>query len=222
MRWLVISHAHEDHAGGAPAVRPAYPPERLWTSVPHRFGDPARYCAGGSTWRWDGVRFRFFLHSDRDGAWLANDASCVLRIDAPGGTILLPGDIEAPAEHTLVERKAAIEADIVVAPHHGSASSSTPAFVDAVAAQWVLYSIGYRNRWDFTDADVLARWRPAGFARTDCGGALRLVLRAGATPRPSPWRECDWRFWHAGCDPAEKSGTMRGVVGPKTAARVGG
>ncbi len=210
---LVVSHEHSDHAGGAPAVRRAYPPQRLWSSAPHRLGDPARFCARGVAWQWDGVRFRF-LHPDRDGAWLANDASCVLSIDAPGGRILLPGDIEAAAERALLGREGAIDADVVVAPHHGSASSSTPALVEALAPEWVLYSVGYRNRWGFPDTEVLERWRPAGLARTDCGGALHLALRPGEPLRPEPWRERYQRFWHAGCDLAEKSGTMRAVVGP--------
>lgn len=196
---LVVSHGDEDHAGGTEAVRRAYPPAAYWSSVPHRLdGDPG-YCARGSEWHWDGVRFRF-LHPDRDGAWLGNDGSCVLRIDAPGGSILLPGDIEEPAERALVQRNADLAADVVVAPHHGSASSSTPALVRAVAPEWVLYPVGYRNRWDFPSDEVMARWRPAGLARTDCGGALHVVVRPEhGVASPIAWRERYRRFWHADC-----------------------
>lgn len=196
---LVVSHGDEDHAGGAHAVRRAYPPAAYWTSVPHRLDGEPRYCARGVEWRWDGVRFRF-LHPDRNGGWLGNDGSCVLRIDAPGGSILLPGDIEAPAERALLARGADLAADVVVAPHHGSASSSTPAFVRAVAPEWVLYPVGYRNRWDFPSTAVMARWRPAGLARTDCGGALHVVIGPErGVASPIAWRERYRRFWHAEC-----------------------
>ncbi|MEX0606601.1 MAG: ComEC/Rec2 family competence protein, partial [Halofilum sp. (in: g-proteobacteria)] len=219
---MVVSHGDSDHAGGAPALRQAYPPEASWTSVPRELWDSARYCGRDVAWNWDGIGFRF-LHPDRDGAWLGNDGSCVLRIDAPGGSVLLPGDVEAAAEGALVERAEELDADILVAPHHGSASSSTAAFVDAVTPDWVLYSAGYRNRWDFPDSSVLERWRPAGFARTDCGGGVHVKIGPeGGPSAPVAWRDRYRRFWHAGCDGTEKSGTMRGVVGPMTASRVGG
>lgn len=196
---LVVSHGDEDHAGGAAAVRRAFPPAAYWSSVPHRLGGTVRYCARGLEWRWDDVRFRL-LHPDRDGGWLGNDGSCVLRIDAPGGSILLPGDIEAPAERALVAQGADLAADVVVALHHGSASSSTAVFVQAVAPDWVLYPVGYRNRWEFPKPKVVERWRPAQSSRPDCGGALHIAIGPqGGVEAPVAWRERYQRFWHAEC-----------------------
>lgn len=145
------------------------------------------------------MRFRF-LHPSRDGGWLGNDGSCVLRIDAPGGRILLPGDIEAPAERALVTQGADLAADVVVAPHHGSASSSTAGFVESVAPEWVLYSVDHRNRWDFPNPQVVERWRPARSRRTDCGGALHIAIDPQeGVEAPVAWRERYQRFWHAAC-----------------------
>lgn len=220
---LVVSHADNDHAGGARALRRAFPGAPVWTSVPHRLGGAAaRFCEAGTWWAWDGVRFEF-LHPGRDTAWPGNDGSCVLRVRAPGGTLLLPGDIEARAERRLIAGGAALGADVVVAPHHGSATSSTATFVAAVDPAWVLYPVGYRNRWGFPLPEVVARWRPAGHARTDCAGAVHLEIdpRAGVRP-PVAWRQRHRRFWHAGCEGDAESGNMRAVVRPAVARANGG
>ncbi|MDZ7748603.1 MAG: MBL fold metallo-hydrolase [Halofilum sp. (in: g-proteobacteria)] len=219
---LVVSHGDSDHAGGTAAVRRAFPPARLWAGEPRALGRDARLCRAGTAWRWDGVDFRF-LHPDPDAGLLGNDASCVLRIDAPGGRILLPGDIERAGERRLLARGAALAADVVVAPHHGSATSSTPAFVARVAPRWVIYAVGHGNRWGFPDPAIMARWRPAGFARTDCAGALHLRIEPGSGVRPPrPWREQRRRFWHAGCGADGKSGNMRAVSRRPAAAGSGG
>lgn len=211
---LVVSHGDDDHAGGAGAVLRHLRPRRVWSSVPQRLQVRADFCARGVDWRWDRVRFRF-LHPGRDGPWHGNDASCVLRVDGPGGSLLLPGDIEAGAERALVARAAELAADLVVAPHHGSATSSTAAFVDAVRPRWVLYSVGHRNQWGFPRPGVLARWRPAGWARTDCGGALHVEVHPehGIAP-PVAWRRQQGHPWMRGCAGAGKSGTMRAVRQP--------
>lgn len=220
---LVVSHDDNDHAGGARAVRRAFPDTPVWTSVPQRLGDDAvRFCRAGTWWTWDGVRFEF-LHPGRDTAWPGNDGSCVLRVTAPGGALLLPGDIEARAERRLVAAGAALGADVVVAPHHGSATSSTPAFIAAVDPAWVLYPVGYRNRWGFPLPEVLARWHPAGHARTDCAGAVHVEVdpRHGVRA-PVAWRQRYRRFWHAGCEGHAESGNMRAVVRPAAVRANGG
>ncbi|PSQ90398.1 MAG: hypothetical protein BRD57_06730, partial [Proteobacteria bacterium SW_6_67_9] len=203
-----------DHAGGVASLARAYPPARVLSGEPHKLDRNARYCAAGKHWRWDGVDFRF-VHPDRDDGFVANNASCVLRIDAPGGSILLPGDIEATAERALLARGAPVAADVVVAPHHGSETSSTHELVRRVSPEWVLYSVGWANQWDLPHAPVMQRWRPAGYARTDCGGALHLrVTPRGGVGAPRALREQRRRFWHAGCDGVGNSGTMQAVSRP--------
>ena len=220
---LVISHLDNDHAGGRGPVLRAMDPRAVWSSAPRELrGSGARLCARGHRWRWDGVEFRF-LHPAPDDVVHGNNASCVLRIDALGGSLLLPGDIEAKAEARLLRRETALAVDVVVAPHHGSAGSSTPDFVRAVGADWVLYPVGYRNRWDFPRPEVVTRWRPAGWAATHCAGAIavRVHPARGVTP-PRGYRQQAPRFWQAGCAGRGKSGNMRAVVPPAATVEDGG
>ena len=209
---LVVSHGDNDHAGGAAAVRTTLQPRRTWSGTPYALDFPARLCARGQRWQWDGVEFRF-LHPSPDDALTGNDASCVLRVQAPGGTLLLPGDIEAPAERRVLARAASPAADVVVAPHHGSDTSSTEGFVAAADPDWVLYPVGHRNRWGFPAPSVRARWRPAAQRTTACSGSIAFAIhpRTGVSS-PRGWRREAPRFWRAGCAGRAKSGTMRADV----------
>ncbi|WP_070988680.1 DNA internalization-related competence protein ComEC/Rec2 [Halofilum ochraceum] len=219
---LVLSHLDNDHAGGRDAVLRDMAPATVWTSAPHRLETQSRLCARRWNWTWDGVAFRF-LHPDPDDALTGNDASCVLRIDAPGGSLLLPGDIESTAEWRLLARGTELDADVVVAPHHGSLTSSTPAFVRAVDPDHVLYAVGYRNRWDFPRPEVVDRWSPASGLGTDCAGAIHVSITPEAgVSKPRGWRQARPRFWRSGCARVGKSGTMRAVEPGGSTAQSGG
>jgi competence protein ComEC len=185
---LVISHADDDHAGGAPAVAKSRSPRWLISPLPP--GDARRLlaplaldCVAGLRWAWDGVAFEV-LHPAaalRDGG-SENDRSCVIRIEAGGGSAILAADIERQAEAALVARsRERLRADALLVPHHGSRSSSTPAFVAAVSPAIALVSAGWRNRFNQPSPAVLARYRESGAAvlRTDLQGALRVRLPAG-------------------------------------------
>jgi competence protein ComEC len=75
---------------------------------------------------------------------------------------LLVGDIEAPQEQSLVQSGQNLQADWLLVPHHGSATSSTAAFLEAVRPQVAVVQAGYRNRFGHPRADVLARYAPLG------------------------------------------------------------
>ena len=108
-----------------------------------------------------------------------NESSCVLRISGRGGSALLTGDIQQQAESELVA--AGLQAvDIVVAPHHGSRTSSTQLFVDASAPEYVLFAAGYRNRWGFPKEDVVKRWQTIGAhaLTTSVSGAIEIEVDA--------------------------------------------
>jgi len=154
---LMISHADADHRGGAASVLARYPAGRIvGAAVSDR---PGIRCHAGSTWHWDGFHFEI-LHPRPDTAPAAdNDGSCVLQISGAGVRLLLPGDIEASAENDLVANGNLTAADLVLAPHHGSRTSSTAAFIQATRPRYVVYSTGFRNRWNFPAADVVERWR---------------------------------------------------------------
>lgn len=199
---LVLSHADNDHAGGYAAVARELPIARLrWPdgSGLDAGGRRAVHCEAGAAWTWDGVRFRF-IHPPVHFPYLRNDSSCVLRVEAASGAVLLTGDIDGVVEDGLVRRQAsALRAEVVSVPHHGSGSSSTPGFVDAVAPRVALVSAGHANRFRHPRPEVVERWAGAGAAvpGTAEGGALRVRVRPGGVPVVSGERWAHPRFWDA-------------------------
>ncbi len=173
---LMISHDDMDHAGGAAAVLRAYPEARLIGETNTR---PERIqplpCVADESWTWDQVHFRV-LSPPVDSALTGNDGSCVLRIDVPGASVLLPGDISRRQEDVLAGRGLLESADLVLAAHHGSKSSSGQAFVDVTRPQVVVFSTGYRNRWGFPAASVRERWLAAGACVVDTAEEGALVF----------------------------------------------
>lgn len=173
---LIVSHGDNDHAGGAPAVAAAFPRAAL-AHGPDYTAQGGTVCTRGERWEWDGVTFAI-VHPPQGFAGSANDTSCVLRIATAGGAALLTGDVEARGESRMLDARAELSAQVVVVPHHGSATSSTPSFVSAVGARYALVSAGYANRWGFPRPDVRARWEQAGaeIRVTGDDGALTVML----------------------------------------------
>ncbi len=211
---MIVSHRDTDHSGGAMSVLAAVPVGLLLTSLAadhpvveeHEKGGPHLRCRAGQRWSWDGVDFELVfpdpLHYE-DPYRKPNDVSCVLRIEAPGGRAIVAGDIEATSEVDLVvERRERLPADVLVVPHHGSRTSSTPSFVDAVAPRHAVFTVGYRNRFGHPRADVVARYVRAGamLHRTDRTGALTFTFASGAVDAPEAARATGRRYWH---DPIE-------------------
>jgi len=184
---LVLSHAHADHAGGAPAVYAAADVRQLLAGIPPTSGlwrDATAAgvadrlpCAAGQRWTWDGVVFTMLWPSGGPGAGSSNGQSCVLRIDAGGTSALLTGDIEAPVERQLVgTARDTLAAQILVVPHHGSRTSSVEPFLDSVGPRVAVFPVGYRNRFGHPHRAVLARYEARGIPlpRTDRDGAVRF------------------------------------------------
>lgn len=191
---LIVSHGDNDHAGGVEAVRAALPVARVLTGAPEIAGES---CRRGQRWRWDGVEFAVLGPSG--SAHNTNDASCVLRIAAAGARVLVPGDIERTGEARLLADDArALSADILVAPHHGSRSSSSPAFVAAVNPRHVAFAVGYRNRYRHPHPVVAARYRAYGsrLYASPATGALEFRLGAGGVETRA-FRERARRYWFA-------------------------
>ncbi len=199
---MVLSHEDLDHIGGALTVLESVEVDTLASSLPDRHplnalpGAPRR-CAAGSAWQWDGVKFEFLHPESGMKALRRNDLSCVLRIEAAGGSMLLTGDIERASENALVERAKSLRADVLLVPHHGSRTSSTPEFIAAVAPRWAVVPVGYRSRFGHPSGEVLERYRAAGAAilRTDTDGAVEVLLTgkdvlvgAERSLRPRYWR----------------------------------
>ena len=202
---MMISHLDNDHSGGAVSVASWLPVGMLMSSLPaaHPVQKLPPYrvpCQAGQLWRWDGVDFQV-LHPVADDyarALKTNAMSCVLRIEAGGQSMLLTGDIEAREESSLVSgAPTAIRSVVLLVPHHGSRTSSTTEFIDAVAPRLAVISAGYRNRFGHPRADIEARYRARDIdiARTDQSGTVRIELSpsgmswsAFRTTHPRYWR----------------------------------
>mgnify|MGYP002137770953 FL=1 len=167
---LMLSHRDADHTGGAAAVLAQQPGAALTGSIEAEHAlqglRPATPCLAGQRWVWDGVAFEV-LHptgAEPDHPARPNTASCVLRVaSAEGGphaqaVALLVGDIEAAQEQALLARSAPVKADVLLVPHHGSKTSSSPAFLDAVQPRTALVQAGYRNRFGHPAPEVLQRY----------------------------------------------------------------
>jgi competence protein ComEC len=186
----------------------ALPVDTLLTSLPDLDplvveAGPALRCQAGQQWEWDGVQFEI-LHPAAESygrrAIRDNDRSCVLKVDAPGARILLPADIERRSEEELAAGVPhRLRADILLAPHQGSRTSSSHGFLQAVAPRIVIFPVGYRNRFGHPHADVLARYEEAGarIYRTDRDGALTFSVSPETGISVTPFRSVYRRYWQA-------------------------
>ncbi len=172
---LLISHADNDHRGGAAAILHAIKVREVISSFHYMNGS---LCSAGKSWYWDNVYFKI-LSPSKVERYRGNDSSCVLQITAHGRSILLVGDIEKHREKWLLKRYGAkLKADILVAPHHGSATSSTPEFVAAVHPKYVIFAVGFLNRYHFPSLQVVSRYQASGAIplATDRQGAICIEL----------------------------------------------
>ncbi len=205
---LIVTHQDSDHSGGVASVLESMPVGLLLDSLPgtHRLRNrvdadtKVRPCVRGQRWQWDGVDFDILHPAAADYAAQpkkANHLSCVLRVASAGRVMLLTSDIEAADEAALLARAAGDElhADVVLAPHHGSKTSSTPAFIAAVAASQVIFPMGYRNRFGHPKAEVWERWAASGARlwRSDRDGALTVSLPSLQIVAERQQRQ---RYWH--------------------------
>lgn len=173
---VVLSHADSDHSGGLASI------ERQWPNlfVLSGVSGAAHPCHRGEHWQWDGVTFRI-LGPDQGAQGSRNNRACVLKVSGPGGSVLFPADIERDGEQSLLNDGAErLAAQVLIAPHHGSATSSTPAFVRAVHPRYVVFATGYRNRYHFPRPQVVARYRALGarLLNTVHTGAITFVVDA--------------------------------------------
>jgi competence protein ComEC len=179
---VIVSHRDSDHSGGAEAVLAMQPEARFPTSIEathalHKVR-PIERCLAGQHWNWDGVSFDI-LHpqpADFTVGVKPNAISCVLRISNGTQAALLVGDIEKAQEARLVaEVTALLAADVLLVPHHGSKTSSTPAFIDAVRPRFALVQAGYRNRFGHPAPPVAQRYDERQVTLVDSAhcGAMR-------------------------------------------------
>jgi competence protein ComEC len=206
---LVLSHRDADHVGGAASLLRALPVRALSSSLepghPLLPGDPEGVphapCHAGQRWVWDGVAFEVLHPPQADlqrSTLKPNAVSCVLRVQGANGSLLLAGDIEALQEAALVREQAAkLKSDVLLVPHHGSKTSSTPAFLQAVAPRIAIVQAAHRSRFGHPAPAVLARYQAQGAAvvRSDTCGAF--AWHGAMAPQPGDCtRWAARRYWH--------------------------
>ncbi len=213
---MVVSHRDADHAGGASSVLKAFPGTPVLSSVSVQEAmawaqptDPrpvVSRCEAGQPWlalsERDGVRVAV-LHpptaSYSEPGLRPNALSCVLRVSSRSGrAALLTGDIERLQELALASRSApgSLRADVLLVPHHGSNTSSTEEFLEAVAPQVAVVQAGYRNRFGHPTVAVLGRYQRRGIEVRQsplCGAWRWRSDGSGGSGRC--WRDDQRRYW---------------------------
>jgi competence protein ComEC len=197
---LVVSHNDQDHSGGLNGVLAATDVDRLWLGEPDKYqrqanAPAADNCHLQSPWQWDGVNFQFLSWPISSTA-KANNHSCVLLVEYNGHKILLTGDIEKETEQILLAQDSLAPVEILLAPHHGSHTSSTAQFVAKVHPQYVIYSAGYHNQHGHPHADVQARYSDIGAIplNTAYSGALEFIWDDDGNGL-TQYRQSAQRYW---------------------------
>lgn len=203
---LIVSHGDNDHSGGVQAVLTGINVSRVITNEPlnvyaatiETIDKPIdkMKCQAGLQWQWDGVLFRI-LHPGNSSSTGGNNASCVLQVSSPHGSVMLPADIEQQAEQEIVSRYPAVLAsNVLVAPHHGSKTSSSERFIDVVSPQLVLFPAGWMNRYRHPAESVVNDLANRGIARMstgECGSISVYVEQSGISVETQ--RQSDRAIW---------------------------
>lgn len=202
---MIVSHSDTDHVGGALSVLNELSVDWVSSSLPleHPVVERAashRRCEAGQSWTWDDVRFEI-LHpapvSYESAKWKPNARSCTLKISIGEHSILLAGDIEAVQETELVEREGErLASTVLLAPHHGSGTSSTMPFLQEVSPRIALFQVGYRNRYKHPKTEVFERYGMLGIERIRTDESGMVTLRFSSELVKSEFRKEHARYWY--------------------------
>lgn len=195
---LIISHGDGDHSGGAVSVLAAYPGTPASGGEPARGPVPMRQCHAGEQWQWDGVDFRVVHPQVPVVAKHDNDAGCVLLVSGAGGRLLLPADTSSRVEPGIAAAVPDGLPLVLIAPHHGSKTSSSGAYLEALRPRLAIASTGYLNGYHHPAPAVVARYAELGIPllNTPDTGAVRIAFPADAVPRvTSEERSRQARYW---------------------------
>lgn len=195
---LLISHGDNDHSGGATAVLAAYPGTPTWGGEPARGPVPMGQCRAGQHWIWDGVDFRILSPHLPIATKHGNDAGCVLLVTGQGGRLLLPADTSSKVEPEIAAAVPPGPPLVLIAPHHGSKTSSSVAYLETLHPVFAVASTGYLNGYRHPAPIVQARYAALDIplSNTPDTGALRIAFPAKTDPRIASaerWRQ--QRYW---------------------------
>ena len=205
---VMLSHRDIDHAGGIKSVLSMHPNAQFISSIEdtHELQSVKRAtrCYAGQQWQWDGVDFSV-LHpssSDYDAPAKSNAMSCVLRISTHQNSALLAGDIEQAQEARLVSRledaseNSVLKSTVLLVPHHGSKTSSSAAFLDAVKPQMAIVQAGYRNRFGHPAPSVMERYQARNITTVDSAHCGAATWSSASPERIVCQRQQVKHYWH--------------------------
>jgi competence protein ComEC len=219
---MIVSHADSDHSGGALSILEVLPVDTFVSSLDqtHAIAQTARLatkkniqCHEGQSWHWNGVLFEIlhpFAEIYQNPQRKTNSSSCVLKITTEYGSVLIPADIERLSEQKLLEQlPQKLPSTVLIAPHHGSLTSSSAAFVRQVAPELSIFTVGYRNRFGHPRSEIMARYQEIGstLLRSDCNGAVLIRLEQHGLS-VTGWRQTRSRYWHQKMQACESSNPM--------------
>jgi len=211
---FIVSHNDSDHSGGVASVLAQMPVDWLASS----YHLPAEMqlakmplamrqlkCFAGQYWQWNSVKFEVLhptIESYENLEIKDNNRSCVVKVTSQFGSVLLTGDIEKQAEKVLLDTSLQasnlLKSDVLIAPHHGSKTSSTLDFIQAVNAKQVIFTVGNLNRFKHPKPEIVERYQAseAEVFRSDYSGALLLNFNAAQGIQTEQWRRTHRKYWH--------------------------
>ncbi|WFE68547.1 DNA internalization-related competence protein ComEC/Rec2 [Thiomicrospira sp. R3] len=204
---LMISHADNDHAGGTARLIQDWPINQTLSGEPERLEEVYQvtgfeFCQADQAWSWDGVDFKV-LSPGIFSVSEANDYSCVLQVKSGDQSLMITGDLHGRFERRLIAHYGsnALASQVLVAGHHGSRHSTYDEFLSALAPELVLFTAGYRNRFNFPHTQVLERLErhQVDWLNTACEGAIQVTFT------PTQWqviqraRQHQKRWFHHQC-----------------------
>ncbi len=198
---VIVSHPDADHLGGYAGLAKGM---NIGTTRAGRWSGKtaeAKACLAGQSWHVGSVTYRILSPTVKDpgpDVQVDNDRSCVLQIQFGDQSLLLPGDIGWSVERGMLARYQLGKQVLVVIPHHGSKSSSSPEFVRAIRPGIAIASAGYLNRFGHPVPEVLARYQQQGsrVMSTSESGMIRVLWRDGPEAVPEIETEAKRRiFW---------------------------
>lgn len=194
---IVQSHGDNDHIGGLEDVLDNIKVEKVLSSVPAQIDfNAVQACHAGQKWTWDNVDFEI-LFPDKTDKLSGNNTSCVLRVGNGRHSVLIPGDIEKLAESLLLTRtRSPINTSVLIAPHHGSATSSSPGFIRSVSPDYVIFSAGFLNRYRLPKQDIIERYKQSGIKTLNTADTGAISIQFGINDFTiTTEREKSSRFW---------------------------
>jgi competence protein ComEC len=214
LNGFIVSHNDSDHSGGMHTVLAQMPVSWLASSLPQsaELNNNVKHvkCISGQRWTWDGVDFQMIYphpSSYEDTVLTDNNRSCVLKITSAAGSLLVTGDIERSVETELIAQQKnnqdsiSLKSDVMIAPHHGSKTSSSVEFINAVDPDLTVFTAGYLNRFRHPRPEIVKRYEDAQIKilRSDYHGAVILNFVADTSEgavNVISWRQQNRRYWH--------------------------